>query len=161
MIISLYCLCSGPTDMALLFMSFSLLDLDSRRLVEQIFVLHDWKCIVSVQPHQSDCICDVYYLTLDMCSFFFLPCILHKCVISIQNSAHLAQIWDRLRMSERGRVANVRRNKLSRHTAQEKCTVQIIHSYIMYWARNRRFSFWSLIPHCREAVYCIAAAAAA
>jgi len=41
MIISLYCLCSGPTDMALLFMSFSLLDLDSRRLVEQIFVLQD------------------------------------------------------------------------------------------------------------------------
>lgn len=155
MIISLYCLCSGSTDTALLFMSFSLLDLDSRRLVEQIFVLQDWKRIVSVQPHQSD-----YDLTLDTCSFF-LPCILPKCVIaSIQNSAHLAQIGYGLRMSERGRVANVRRNKLSRHMEQEKCTVQIIHSYIMYWERNRRFSFWSLIPHCREAVYCIAAAAA-
>lgn len=54
MIISLYCLCSGSTDTVLLFMSFSLLDLDSRRLVEQIFVLQDCKCIVSVQPHQSD-----------------------------------------------------------------------------------------------------------
>lgn len=159
MIISLYCLCSGSTDTALLFMSFSLLDLDSRRLVEQDLCPTGLKmyCLCTASSKR---LCTVYDLTLDTC-LVFLPCILPKCVItSIQNSAHPAQIGDGLRVSERGRVANVRRNKLSRHMEQEKCTVQIIHSYIMYWERNRRFSFWSLIPHCREAVYCIAAAAA-